>query len=157
MAGRHKQPVGLLLVKGKKHLTKAEIEQRRSQEIKAPADKIRAPSYLPNDLKREFRKLAKQLQEIHVIANIDAEALAKYVMTRKMYTDITTKMLADPMAFGKDTAMQQDKLFKQLRAAESDFGLNPTARCKLATPKQKEKQKSAMESFLERKAGGRND
>lgn len=157
MAGRHKQPVDLLLVKGKKHLTKAEIEKRKSEEIKAPADKIRAPSFLPPKLKREFHKLAKQLVALHVVTNLDVDALAKYVMTRQMYMDVTLKMLADPMAFDKAIAAQQDKLFKQLRAAESDFGLNPTARCKLTAPKQEKKTKSAMEDFLERRAGGRHD
>lgn len=36
---RARQPVDLLLVKGKKNLTKKEIEERREQEIKAPDDK----------------------------------------------------------------------------------------------------------------------
>ncbi|MCY8385807.1 phage terminase small subunit P27 family, partial [Bacillus haynesii] len=53
---RPRQPVDLLLVKGKKNLTKQEIEERRKQEIKAPSDKVKAPSYLPKDLKREFKK-----------------------------------------------------------------------------------------------------
>lgn len=53
---RPRQPVDLLLVKGKKNLTKKEIEERRKQEIKAPDDKVKAPSYLPKDLKREFKR-----------------------------------------------------------------------------------------------------
>ncbi|MFC8150354.1 hypothetical protein ACFUP3_11670 [Bacillus paralicheniformis] len=46
---RPRQPVDLLLVKGKKNLTKQEIEERRKQEIKAPNDKVKAPSCLRRD------------------------------------------------------------------------------------------------------------
>ena len=45
MAGQ-RQPVELLLAKGKKHLTKAEIEERQSKEVKASNDNIKPPSYL---------------------------------------------------------------------------------------------------------------
>ncbi len=51
---RPRQPTDLLLVKGKKHLTKAEIEDRKSKEVKAPSDKVKAPSYLPADLKKRI-------------------------------------------------------------------------------------------------------
>jgi len=53
---RPRQPVDLLLVKGKKNLTKQEIEERRKQEIKAPSDKVKAPSYLPKRLKKGIQK-----------------------------------------------------------------------------------------------------
>lgn len=70
MAGA-RQPVDLLLVKGKKNLTKQEIEERRKQEIKAPSDKVKAPSYLPKDLKREFKKIADELKNIGIMTNLD--------------------------------------------------------------------------------------
>ena len=54
---RPREPVDLVVLKGKKHLTKAEIENRTSKEAKAPSDKIRAPSYLPKDLRRDFKKI----------------------------------------------------------------------------------------------------
>ncbi len=53
---RPRQPVDLLLVKGKKNLTKQEIEERRAQEVKAPNDKVKAPSYLPKDLKESLKR-----------------------------------------------------------------------------------------------------
>ncbi len=51
---RPRQPVDLL--KARKNLTKQEIEERREQEIKAPSDKVKTPSNLPKDLKREFKR-----------------------------------------------------------------------------------------------------
>jgi len=48
-----KQPVDLLVAKGKKNLTKKEIEIRRSQEVKAKAGNITVPDYLPKNSKLE--------------------------------------------------------------------------------------------------------
>ena len=49
-----KQPVDLVLANGRKHLTKEEIEQRRSQEVKVDCDNIIAPSYLTKKQKEKF-------------------------------------------------------------------------------------------------------
>lgn len=134
---RPRQPVELLVMKGKKHLTKEEIANRKATEVKAPADKVRAPSYLPKDLKKEFNKLAKELLEIEIMTNLDIDALARFVIARKMYLEITNKILENPMAMvvDKDIVTTQDKLFKQCRSAASDLGLTISSRAKLVVPK----------------------
>jgi len=53
---RPREPVNLLVEKGRKHLTKAEIEDRLESEVSAPSDKIEAPSYLTPELQAEFNK-----------------------------------------------------------------------------------------------------
>ena len=63
MAGQ-RQPTDLVVMKGKKHLTKAEIEARKNAEVVAPNDKVKPPAYLTPELKKKFRKLAKELLEI---------------------------------------------------------------------------------------------
>ena len=98
MPGRNKQPINLIMAKGKKHLTKEEINNRKTAEIKAPSDKIRAPSYLDKDLKREFNKLAKQLKEIDIMSNLDIDALASFIIARKLYLEVTQKLIANPDA-----------------------------------------------------------
>ena len=45
MAGQ-RQPTDLVVMNGRKHLTKAEIEARKNAEVTAPCDKVRPPSYL---------------------------------------------------------------------------------------------------------------
>lgn len=136
---RPRQPTDLLLVKGKKHLTKEEIAKRKSSEVKAPADKVRAPSYLPNDLKKEFRKLSKELLDIEIMTNLDVDALARFVISRKMYLEITDKILENTdLLLDKDIIGIQDKLFKQCRSAASDLGLTISSRCKLVVPKKEE-------------------
>lgn len=150
MLARPRQPVDLLLVKGKKHLTKDEIANRRATEVKAPANRVKAPSYLPKDLKKEFNKLAKELLEIEIMTNLDIDALARFVIAKKMYLEITQKLLENPvmMVADKDIVRTQDRLFKQCRSAASDLGLTISSRCKLVVPKkQEEKPKNKFAKF----------
>ena len=63
MAGQ-RQPTDLVVMNGRKHLTKAEIEARKNAEVTAPCDKVRPPSYLTPEQKKQFRKIAKELLEI---------------------------------------------------------------------------------------------
>ncbi|MDU1421992.1 phage terminase small subunit P27 family [Clostridium sporogenes] len=147
---RPRQPTDLLLVKGKKHLTKAEIEDRESKEIKAPSDKVKAPSYLPADLKKEFNKIAKELKEIGIITNLDIDALARFIIAKKMYLELTKQILEKPelMIVDKDIVTTQDKLFKQCRSSASDLGLTISSRCKLVVPKKEDKKELTEEEKL---------
>ncbi|MGE7657385.1 phage terminase small subunit P27 family [Bacillus altitudinis] len=158
---RPRQPVDLLLVKGKKNLTKKEIEQRRQQEVKAPNDKVKAPAYLPKDLKREFKKIADELKNIGIMTNLDVDALARFLFARKQYLEITEIILETPIttlaensegekfeianAAYSDLLINQDKLFKQCRQASSDLGLTISSRCKLVIPKKDDKPKTKEE------------
>ena len=54
MAGQ-RQPTDLVVMKGKKHLTKAEIEARKNAEVVAPNDKVKPPAYLTPEQKKKFR------------------------------------------------------------------------------------------------------
>ncbi|OYN65450.1 phage terminase small subunit P27 family [Bacillus safensis] len=165
---RPRQPVDLLLVKGKKNLTKKEIEERREQEIKAPDDKVKAPSYLPKDLKREFKRIADELKNIGIITNLDVDALARFLFARKQYLQITEIILDTPITAltensdgekfeianpaYSDLLINQDKLFKQCRQASSDLGLTISSRCKLVVPKKDDGKPKSKE---EERFGGR--
>ena len=57
-----RQPIELVVAKGAKHLTKAEIDSRRKSEI-APLDgDLTPPSYLSKKQTQEFVKIADQLK-----------------------------------------------------------------------------------------------
>jgi len=139
MAGP-RQPTELLVVKGKKHLSKGEIEERKAKEVKAPSDKVKAPSYLDKELKREFNKISKQLLAIKILTNLDVDALARFITARKLYLNLTQKLLDNPQLIIDDPRIlnSQDKLFKQCRSSASDLGLTITSRCKLVIPQQPE-------------------
>ena len=53
---RRKEPIAVVKAKGKKHLTKAEIEERESSEPKLECVNVRAPDYL---LKKQRDKSTK--------------------------------------------------------------------------------------------------
>ncbi|MCC9263412.1 phage terminase small subunit P27 family [Bacillus velezensis] len=165
---RPRQPVDLLLVKGKKNLTKQEIEERRAQEVKAPNDKVKAPSYLPKDLKREFKKIADELKNIGIMTNLDVDALARFLFAQKQYLEMTEVLLETPITAlvedddgnkfevanktYSDLLINQDKLFKQCRQASSDLGLTISSRCKLVIPKKDDGKQKTKE---EERFGGR--
>ncbi|MCY9204369.1 phage terminase small subunit P27 family [Bacillus atrophaeus] len=165
---RPRQPVDLLLYKGKKNLTKQEIEERQEQEIKAPNDKVKAPSYLPKDLKREFKKIADELKNIGIMTNLDVDALARFLFARKQYLEMTEVLLKTPITAlvedddgntfevanktHSDLLISQDKLFKQCRQASSDLGLTISSRCKLVIPKNDDDKPKTKE---EERFGGR--
>ena len=163
-----KQPISLVVAKGKKHLTKAEIEQRKNSEVVAPNDKVKPPAYLTADLKKKFRKLAKELLEIKLIANVDCDALARLLIAQDQYIEITEQIRETPLMIdvpvyetqknpdtGKEERVQvgtkqvvngererlmiiQDRCMKQCRQGASDFGMTVSSRCRLAVPKPKD-------------------
>lgn len=148
---RPKQPISLIQAKGKKHLTKAEIEDRKSKEVKAANDKVEPPSYLPETLKKEFKRLASELMKVEIMTNLDCEALARYIVSEYNYQKVTKKMLKTGVDNDKyfNYLLMQDKLFKQSRQAASDLGLTISSRCKLVIPtKQDDKPPNKFSKFI---------
>lgn len=167
MAGQ-RQPTDLVVMKGKKHLTKAEIEARKNAEVVAPNDKVKPPAYLTPGQKKKFRKLSKELLAIKLIANVDCDALARLLIAQDQYIEITDKIRETPlmvdvpvyeMRENPDTGEQervqvgtrevvngererlmiiQDRCMKQCRQGASDFGMTVSSRCRLVVPKAKE-------------------
>ncbi len=77
---RRADSINVLELKGKKHLTKAQIEERQAAEaaLSFGKDKVKPPTWLSKVAKKEFRKLAKELLEADLITNVDVVALACY-------------------------------------------------------------------------------
>lgn len=147
---RPKEPIDLVLAKGKKHLTKEEIEQRRSTEVRAPDDNIEAPSYLPDNLKKEFDRIANELKNIKIMTNLDCEALARFIVAEYQYQNITKKLLKLKTVGSRyfEYLAVQEKMFKMSRTAANDLGLTISSRCKLVVPKtNEEKPKNKFTKF----------
>lgn len=173
MAGQ-RQPVELLIAKGKKHLTKAEIEERQRTELKAAADRVTAPAYLTPEQKKTFKKIVKELRALDIVANLDVDALARLVIAQSKYIAVTEKLNRLPLMIEveRDTgrkdengepiierveivnaqverlAIMQDRFFKQCRQGAADFGMTVSSRCKLVVPSANEQKKE--NKFVER-------
>jgi len=138
-----KQPIQLIQAKGKKHLTKSEIEERTLSEPEPNTEGIAPPSYLLKSQKERFNEIAQQLEDLGVMGETDCDALARYIIAESMYIKIS-RQVRDPKVLKdidllKDYSSIQDKYFKQCRAAANDLGLSISARCRLVVPKAQDK------------------
>lgn len=151
--GRPRQPVKVIISKGKKHLTKKEIEERLSEEVEPCADDLTAPTYLTIAEKSRFTKIAAQLEKLKVMGETDTETLARYVTAQLQYEKVTKELRAamknrpNPkdedyyanidtwVGIQERLAKLQDRYFKQAHTAATALGLTISARCKLVVPK----------------------
>lgn len=137
MAGQ-RQPIDLVITKGKKHLTKTEIEERRKSEVRPLTDDIAPPAYLTKKQKAEFNKISDQLQRLKIMSETDIDALARYIIANDYYINAVRKLRSrevknDAELF--DTWLRiQEKAFKQARTCAMDLGLTISSRCKLVVP-----------------------
>ena len=140
MAGQ-RQPLELVLAKGSKHLTKAEIQERRDREIKPIMDDIIAPAYLTKKQRDDFYKISAQLEKLKIMGETDVDALARYIVANDFYVNAVKQMRKsevknDPFLF-EHWAKIQERYFKQCRASANDLGLSISSRCKLVVPETK--------------------
>ncbi len=136
--GRNKQPVALIAAKGKTHLTKEEIKRRMTEEVQPVNADVVPPSYLSKKQTNEFNEIARMLKALNVLNETDVDAVARYVLARELYINLTKQLskkevLNDPYLLDR-YIKNQDKAFKQCRAAAGDLGLTITSRAKLVVP-----------------------
>ena len=135
---KQREPIELVVAKGRKHFTKRDIEERRAQELDVPFKDIEAPEYLTGKLEAEFYDIAYKLLAIGVMTELDEDALARYLITKQhylKYSNLLTKALQKgELENAAKLVTTQDKLANQLRKTAADLGLTITSRCKLVVP-----------------------
>ena len=80
MAGP-REPISLVIAKGKKHLTKDEIKERQSSEVQPVEDGIAAPPFLTAKQKKEFEK---QTAEADKLRNMDESQRKEYEYSQRL-------------------------------------------------------------------------
>lgn len=167
--GKRKEPIALVEAKGRKHLTKAEKEEREASEptLSAPANgegsKIRPPSWLPEYLRAEFNDLRSQLVEAGIFSKLDRDTLGRYLVAQRQYTAAVRRVqdaldaqnVEDVAAWGRE----QERCFKQCRACAADLGLSISSRCRLVIPEglRPPKEDPAETAFLQLLEGRRRN
>lgn len=153
---RPREPVNLIIAKGKKHLTKAEIEARQNEEIAPRMDDMTPPSYLTKAEARRFEKLVGQLTKIKIMGETDVETLARYISAQTLYENATKDLRKisktepklndfderekyyvafDLWSRAYEVAVKlQDRYFKQATVSARELGLTISSRCKLVAP-----------------------
>jgi len=177
MAGQ-RQPTNLVLAKGKKHFTKDEVAERLAREVEPCTDEIAPPSYLTAKQKKDFCKIAAQLQKLNIMGETDVDALARYITAQELYEQAVKdlrKLAKDrPTAEDKEddpngyysnldlyyTALEsatkrQDRYFKQAQTAAAALGLTISSRCRLVAPVKEETPKENKFAKFGKAAGGK--
>lgn len=155
---RPREPINLVIAKGKKNLTKAEIEERQSSEVQPCVDDIIAPSFLTAKQRTEFERLAGQLLKIKIMGETDCGTLARYVIAQENYESVVKDLRAVERQRPKGEAATLEALlawtdmlekldkrleryFKQAQSAARELGLTISSRCKLQVPVKEEQVK----------------
>ncbi|MEY8561627.1 P27 family phage terminase small subunit [Eggerthellaceae bacterium 3-80] len=141
MAGRNKQPVDVIEKRGKTHLTKAEKERRKEEELQIPdrLKEVRAPDFLElisNGI-QDFNRYAQMLTIVMptMFGEPDADLLARYIVAQHQYEKFTLMLEKSKDAKEiKVLQIAQDRAFKQAHTCSSSLGLTVTSRCKLVVP-----------------------
>lgn len=138
MAGA-RQPTAVVQANGRKHLTRAEVDARLDREVRAPtAQKAKPPKWLPDDLRKDFRAIGKQLIALGIYSDLDADTLGRYLVAQDQWLTATEEVRCaleerDAKA-AADWTNIQDKYFKQARNCATDLGLTISSRCRLVMP-----------------------
>lgn len=148
---RPRQPIAVIQANGRKHLTKQEISEREANEVKPIAENIAPPKYLSASQKKEFDKIAEQLQRLGIMGETDIDALARYILSKELYIKLTKQLkkkevISNPVVL--DLYMKnQNKAYSQCRQAATDLGLTISSRCKLVVPQKQEKEDKTPNKF----------
>ena len=157
---RKAKPIELHLLDGNKNRkTKKEIEHRQAAEaaLKPGSDKVNPPEWLCDSGKKIFDVLAAELMKINLVTNIDIYAMARWAHCYIKYQECAVKVndegveaskpnSAGLMVSGPHPLMATMKqLNEQMTKIESEFGLSPASRAKLAMPPKEEKEPTEFE------------
>lgn len=88
--GRSAKPVELLMLEGRKHLTKEEIEDRKNSEIKFGDKKIKCPDYVRKDetAYKKWKEINKLFRDFDFVSAGDSELIGRYCATYSEYLDL---------------------------------------------------------------------
>lgn len=161
--GRKAKPATLHLIDGNKaKLSKSVLETRAENEARlhTGTDKVKPPGWLSNEAKKEFRRVVKELMKTNLVTNLDVDMLAVYcdayvsyqkceelIRQEGLIVEYTNKA-GETNNIPHPLLTKKKQLFDQMRSIALEFGLTPSARAKLALPKQEPQEKTPFERLF---------
>lgn len=138
MSGK-RQPTALVEANGRKHLTKAEADNRRDREIVVPpVDAVAPPRWLPKALHKEYREIGELLNSAGLYAELDRDVLGQYFLCRERWAKADKQAAAAIRKSDEKLAREwtsiQASYFKQARQCAEAMGLSVTSRCRIVVP-----------------------
>lgn len=152
--GRRARPVELLVLNGRKHLTKQEIQERKEREerLRPAADAVRAPSWLSKEAKKIWRRAVKALSPLELLTNADVDQLALFCDAAARYAECSQILSEEGVIIeGPRGPMKHPAVSAQAQYASivarlgGKFGLDPSGRASIAIPKGDDKPKDKFE------------
>ena len=132
---------------------RAEEAERRAGEVRVePPKTAKAPKWLPEGLRKDFRALGKRLIAAGLYTDLDADTLGRYLLAHHQWLIATQETEAalrkrDSEA-AEDWGRIQERYFKQARGCANDMGLTVTSRCRLVVPTAPEQRTEDVNPFL---------
>ncbi len=137
---RPPKPTSVIKFEGNRaHKTKAELAERERREasLRPPIDNVNPPEWLGKIGKREWASIIDGLKQLELVTDLDVTTLAIYCDAVEHYLVERDKESPNPRTLVQWTQVVKGYL--------GEFGLSPSSRLKLATPKEKEKPKTPFE------------
>ena len=134
-----RQPTDVVLANGRKHLSRAEEEERRDQEVYvAPPEAAVPPRWLQKKFHAEFREIGEILLSAGLYAELDRDVLAQFLVCRDRWTQ-ADKLAAKAIRekdekLAKEWTGVQSTYFRQCRQCAEVMGLSVSSRCRLVIP-----------------------
>jgi len=166
MAGRKAYPVELMvLTNDKNRLTKKEIESRRKNEPKINSAKLKCPSHLSPEAKKEWKRIVKLYRELDkpIVTDLDVNALEIYCEAIVTYRKAMEKVreTSEVYVSRRDNRPKKNPWLTVANEAAlqvKKYGelllLDPVSRARAGMVKTDEEKESPMAQFLKRRAGG---
>lgn len=150
MVGRPKKPSNLKILNGTARPDRMAKNEPKPKPI-APA----CPSWMDSTAKKEWKRVAKTLEELGLLTQLDMASLAAYCQSYAVYvhaqkiandyykehgrytTSYTNKSGAENQVSIPEIAICE-KALKQMKMFANDFGLSPSARARISLPGEKE-------------------
>lgn len=140
------QPISLSVLTGNAaKRSKAEIERRMKAEqaLQVEKDKLKAPTWLGKVGKKEFKFIVDETESIELLTNLDLHVLAVYCNVYEQYVECSRRIIEDGIMMDNTASteaglishplfVKQNQLVQQMRQMQTDLGLSPSARARLA-------------------------
>lgn len=149
-AGRPRKPTGLHVIDGT-----ARKDRMMPNEPKPALIRPSCPAWLAKEAKREWRRIAKELEDLGLLTRVDRAALAAYCQCYSRWKDAEALVAAEGLTetTDKGNVIQHpavgiaNKAMAEMRAFLSEFGMTPAARTRI-NAKPREDKGAKTKEFL---------
>ena len=157
--GRRARPVELLVLTGKKHLTKKEAAARRQAEgaLRPPSagKQLYAPRWLSKAAQKEWRRVVALMADLGVLTEVDTNTLAVYCDAAVRYAEAAKQVEEQGAVIETEHGPRQnpavlvaEKYWRIMNKAAATLGLDPASRASLARAKAAEQQKDDFDKLF---------